>query len=300
MPRFGKCHNYTGCSLAYSNENISVEPQKPFYCPECGRPLFETAAPSAMKLRLIYGLAGLALLILVAFAGYGFWAMMAPRLRDQMAPDVTRTPQSVLQTPAPPAPPTLQSTSVTPPPVASNLIPDFTPPVQTEDPPLKVAAEQTINLDASKGENLEVKNDVLLRIDSMPGITPGNKNKLYQSVDHARRMGKVLTIYFGSGSALLPGATITEIKTELEMPEVARLRHSPDGVFVILGYADTTGGAAINKTISQKRADNVKAAMEKKCGVTNALYSVAMGASTLLDATHLEKNRSVEIWVVLP
>jgi outer membrane protein OmpA-like peptidoglycan-associated protein len=297
MPRFGKCHNYTGCRVAYSNERIAVEPQKPFYCPECGRPLVETTAPSIMKLRLIYGLAGLALLFLVIFAGYGFWELIRLRNHDKVAEEMTRTPQPIIETPSAPAP---QSMPVTPSPATPRSIADSPPPVQTEEPPIRVTAEQKINLDASKGENLEVKNDVLLRIDSIPGISPGNKTKLYQSVDRARRMGKVLTIYFRSGSALLPGATIQEIKAELEMPEVAKLRHNPDGVFVILGYADMTGGAEFNKMISQKRADTVRAAMEKKCGVTNTLYSVAMGASKLLDATHLEKNRSVEIWVVLP
>jgi hypothetical protein len=34
-----KCHNYTGCLLAYRGEEISLPAGAPLVCPECGKPL---------------------------------------------------------------------------------------------------------------------------------------------------------------------------------------------------------------------------------------------------------------------
>ena len=45
-----------------------------------------------------------------------------------------------------------------------------------------ITAPPTIVLDPSKGENKDVKNEVLTRIDMMPGISSGNKDKLAPSV----------------------------------------------------------------------------------------------------------------------
>ena len=90
------------------------------------------------------------------------------------------------------------------------------------------------------------------------------------------------------------------MKGELEKPEAAKFRSDPTAVFVILGYADTKGDPKKSLAISQTRADAVKKAMKDKCGISNVLHSVAMGSSKLLDAQKLEKNRIVEVWVVLP
>ena len=61
------------------------------------------------------------------------------------------------------------------------------------------STDRTRRSTSNKCENKDVKNEVLTRIDLMPGISQGNKDKLYQSVQRARSMGKVLTIPFGSG-----------------------------------------------------------------------------------------------------
>ena len=113
-------------------------------------------------------------------------------------------------------------------------------------------------------------------------------------------MGKVLTVPFASGKTEISAADLEALKTELEKPEIAKLRDDPTAVFVILGYADPKGDAKKNLAISQTRADAVLKAMKDKLGVINLMHTVAMGGSKLLDAQNLEKNRIVEVWAVLP
>ncbi len=145
-----------------------------------------------------------------------------------------------------------------------------------------------------------MREEVLKRIDLMPNISDANKDKLYNSVQRARSMGLLLTIPFESGRIALTPAQIQELKSELEKPDIAKLRDDPTAVFVILGYADPKGDEKKNLDVSQKRADLVLQTMRDKCGVANVMHSVAMGGQKIVDSAHLEKNRIAEVWAVLP
>jgi outer membrane protein OmpA-like peptidoglycan-associated protein len=296
MSRFGKCQNLAGCLLAYRGEEIEVEKGQPFICAECGQPLIETKPPSTMWLRYVYGL--------VAAAVLGGAALFAfPQLRGLIEKHKHEKGETTTTTNGSDDNRRTDTTGATPPNHNPNP-PDSTPPSDnTASGPgeqVVVTAPTKIDLDASKGENKDVKNEVLTRIDLMPGITAGNKDKLYQSVERARSMGKVLTIQFASGKSELSPSDFAALKAALEKPAVAPLREDPTAVFVILGYADTKGDPKKSIIVSQNRADAVLKAMKDKCGVSNVLHSVAMGSSKLLDAQKLEKNRIVEIWAVLP
>jgi len=283
MSRFGKCQNLAGCLLAYRGEEIEVEKGQPFICAECGKPLTETKPPSTMWLRYLYGLLAAGVLGGVALLAFPQLRGIIEKHKHEKG-EGTPTPAPA-ETPAPPSTP-----AETP----------AEPPAETTPPqPAGFIAPPKIDLDASKGENKDVKNEVLTRIDLMP-ITSANKDKLYQSVERARSMGKVLTIQFGSGRSELSQADLQALKAELEKPAVAPLRDDPTAVFVILGYADTKGDPKKSIIVSQRRADSVLKAMKEKCAVSNVMHSVAMGSSKLLDAQKLEKNRIVEIWAVLP
>jgi outer membrane protein OmpA-like peptidoglycan-associated protein len=310
MSRFGKCQNLAGCLLAYRGEEIEVEKGQPFICAECGKPLVETKPPSTMWLRYLYGIIAVAVLgggALVAFPQLRGVIEKHKHEKGETETKVANTSDQVRQpdantntnpTNSDSGPPSSTPSPATPSPSPDTATPDSEP---TKEAPRAVfVAPPKIDLDASKGENKDVKNEVLTRIDLMPGISSGNKDKLYQSVERARSMGKVLTIPFGSGRTELSQAEIQTLKTELEKPDVASLRSDPTAVFVILGYADPKGDAKKNLVISQNRADAVLKAMKDKCGISNVLHSVAMGGSKLLDAQNLEKNRIVEIWAVLP
>ena len=180
-------------------------------------------------------------------------------------------------------------------------VPSKDPKAGVAEPPKEIVAPATLNLNDASVESQQVKTEVLKRIDIMPNVSQANKDKLYSSVERARSMARVLTIPFGSGRTTLSPADLQSLKAHLEAPAMVNLmREEPTAVFVILGYADPKGDEKKNIEFSQARADSVLVAMRDKCGVQNVMHSVAMGGSTLLDASNLEKNRIVEVWAVLP
>jgi outer membrane protein OmpA-like peptidoglycan-associated protein len=286
MSRYGKCQNFSGCLLAYRGEETELDDDQPFICAECGKPLTEVKSPSAMWMRYVYALVG------VAVVG-GLVVFAVPSIRHKIIPPKKEEPKQEEPgtTPPPEEPP-----SVTPKQPEST---STEPAAPVAEPPRFVTSPARIDMDTSKAENKSVKAEVLTRVDLMP-ITSGNKDKLYSAVERARSMGKILTIPFGSGKSDLASTDIDALKVELEKPELAKLRDDPTAVFVILGYADPKGDPKKNIAFSQARADAVLKAMRDKLGVINVMHTVAMGGSKLLDAQNLEKNRIVEIWAVLP
>ena len=149
-------------------------------------------------------------------------------------------------------------------------------------------------------ENQNVKSEVLKRIDLMPGISADSKDKLYVSVERARKMGKIMTIPFPSGRSTLAAADVEALKGKMQDPKIQQLLQDPTVVLVILGYADKKGDEKANLKISQTRALNVLTSLRDRCAIDNVMHSVGMGGSTMFDAGGAEKNRAVEVWAVLP
>jgi outer membrane protein OmpA-like peptidoglycan-associated protein len=97
-------------------------------------------------------------------------------------------------------------------------------------------------------------------------------------------------------------ADVERLRSDLSSPAAQRLVDDPTVVLVVLGYADPTGGADLNKMISQNRANNAVAAMRDRLKLSNVMHAVAMGSSTLFGdgRDQLQKNRVVEVWAVMP
>ncbi len=285
MSRYGKCQNFSGCLLAYRGEETEVDSDQPFICAECGKPLTEVGSPSAMWMRYVYIMGG----IVVVGGGLIFGI---PSLRGKVFKPRKPDPRDTTASTASSEPAT--TTTDNPPPVDNGA---SSPPVA--EPPRFVTSPERINLDITSKENKAVKAEVLTRVDLMP-VSTSNKDKLYSAVEKARSMGKILTVPFGSGKTDLSPADLEALKTELERPQIAKLRDDPTAVFVILGYADPKGDAKKNLAISQTRAEGVMKTMKDRLGVINLMHTVGMGGSKLVDAANLEKNRIVEIWAVLP
>jgi outer membrane protein OmpA-like peptidoglycan-associated protein len=278
MKVYAKCHNYAGCLLAYRGEEIELPADAPLVCPECGKPL-TVVKPGPSKIwRFVPLLVLAALVILVVVFGRPVISSLFSK-KDAQPSGVAQTETGNQNTAGSTSTPTAEGKS---------------------EPPATVTAPQQIDLNLAKAENQQVKAEVLKRIDLMPNVSSSNKDKLYNSVERARSMGKVLTIPFGSGKITLGAAEAMALKEEFEKPEIMKLRDEPTAVFVVLGYADPKGDEKKNLAISQTRADAVVEAMTNKVGVKNVVHSVAMGGSTVVDAKDLEKNRIVEVWAVLP
>ena len=290
MSRFGKCQNLSGCLLAYRGEETEVEKDQPFICAECGKPLVEVKSPAAVWMRYVYGLVGLVVLAVLAVAFF-------PPLRGMLSKGKGHHEAGERPPAEQPADNNNNPTTDNPPTTAPV---DNTPTAPVGEPPKFVTSPQRIEMDVTKGENKNVKAEVLTRVDQMPNVSGGNKDKLYMAVEKARKMGKIITIPFSSGKSELSATDVQQLKAELDKPEIVGLRGDPTAVFVILGYADPKGDAKKNIAISEARADTVRRAMKDKCEVINVMHTVGMGGSKLVDAQNLEKNRIVEIWAVLP
>ena len=66
---------------------------------------------------------------------------------------------------------------------------------------------------------------------------------------------------------------------------------------LVKGYADTTGPAAYNKTLSQKRADVVGAYLVKEGVCPKKVTTEGYGSTTKFSTTKRAQNRRVEIVV---
>lgn len=279
MSRLGKCNNFSGCLLAYRGEETSVPDGQPFVCAECGKALTEVK-PAAGRW-LVYGAIGLGVIALIAGAA---------TVLSKKKGEAQKKPQFRETTPAP----------------AGGAVAPAIPPEMPEpenpakkgdaEPPATVVVEQKINMNIDP----KVKAEVLKRIDVMPGLTGAEKDKLYNSVEHAKKMGLVITVPFAKGKTALAPGELLALKDSLEKPDIATLRAEPLAVLVILGYADPKGDAKANLEYSKARADAVANAIKTSFGDRNIVRAVGMGGSTLLDAQNLEKNRIAEVWVVLP
>jgi len=276
MSRLGKCHNYSGCLLAYRGEQTEVPDGQPFICAECGKPLTEVKT-SPVKLIVMIGTA-----LLVAALAIGAFAMW-PKISDMLH-------KKKIVGPDKPAAVTPESPGATPLPNPDKKG-DAEPPVEVVTP-----AKVILNVDD------KVKREVLKRIDKMPEktVSKANKDKLYNAVERARRMGLVLTVPFDKGKTTISPKDTAALKAALEKPETMDLRNDFTSVFVVLGYADPKGDPQANLGYSQSRADSVVAAMKREAGVQNVVHAVAMGGSSMLDDKNLEKNRIAEVWVVQP
>ncbi len=270
------CQNFSGCLLAYRHEPIELGPESALLCPECGKALMIARAPRAKRLDSVLGL--VAAMTIGCVAMYFF---LQPRTG---VPPTEATPQ--------PSQTVVNADASAP---SAPL-----PPPEPHEEPVSMQAPAAIDLELNRAETQSIKNEVLTRVDLMPKVSLGNKDKLYASVDRAKQMGKLLTLEFGSGKTSLTGSDLKALKILIDSPEIRKLRENPTAVFIVLGYADAKGDRQKNLAVSQARADSVLSAMREKCGVQNVMHAVAMGSSTMVDAQALEKNRITEIWAVLP
>jgi outer membrane protein OmpA-like peptidoglycan-associated protein len=281
-----KCHNYTGCVLAYRGENIEIDSGAALVCPECGKAVVLTKSSNSwIKTTLILSGA-----VIAVGAGLAFFVL--PMIKGGGKKKI------VPSTEEPATPPKTGPSDVKPGPTPAKTSVTKAEPAQ---PPPTAVVPPKLDLNVDQAENKAVKAEVLTRIDLIPNITPTNRDKLYSAVERARKMGKVVTIPFGSGGSSMSAGDIEILKNALESAEVTKLLDDPTAVFVILGYADSKGDEKKNLAISQARADSVLGIMKNRLNIRKTvMHGVGMGSSKLLDAESLEKNRIVEVWAVLP
>ena len=145
-----------------------------------------------------------------------------------------------------------------------------------------------------------LKEDADRRIGEAPSdLYPDReKSRVRMALRNSRKLARVATLHFASGSAKLGAGEQTRLKKALVSPEAADLMSDPGAALVCIGFADQTGDPQRNKEISKQRAMNVIGVLKKQ-GVKSTTYPVAIGGTELIAAGNKNKNRAVEVWLVL-
>jgi outer membrane protein OmpA-like peptidoglycan-associated protein len=284
--RTGKCTNYSGCKLAYRNEQINVV-TKEFRCPECGSPLEPIARKKDSSLTTVL-IVSVAVVLLLAIAAI-VWTLMRPPSPRKEIVLISATPSPLpTPTPTPTATPTPTPSEETPTPS-----PTITPTATPE------SSGTPINLDLT-GEGLEqVKNAIMKRIELQPTLSRFQKDKIQEAVQGAKAMGRIAVVSFAT-NATFPSQDVASIASQLNTSQVKKLLEDPRIVLAVLGYADLQGEDQKNFVLSNDRAQTVLQILRDKCGVLNTIYAIPMGGTDLFDPRAFARNRTVEVWAGLP
>lgn len=283
----GKCTNYSGCTLAYRNEKIVVV-TKDFHCPECGSQL-EAIGPKEKPsyLWIVFTCVGAVLLLAI---GAVIWTLLSPPQRHA---------KGTLELPPTPAP-TVAPTPTPVPTPAPTPTPISTPaptPAPTATPAPSVGA---LNLDLTGQDFAQVKQGILKRIEMQPTHTQTEKDRVYQLVERAKGMGRIVVISFATANINLPPQDIASVQNQISQPRVRKVLEDPTVLLVVLGYADKQGSDQKNIDLSLGRAQTVTQILKDKCGVLNIMYPIPMGGTEMFDQRQFAKNRIVEVWAVAP
>jgi outer membrane protein OmpA-like peptidoglycan-associated protein len=116
----------------------------------------------------------------------------------------------------------------------------------------------------------------------------------------ASSMQRLIVVSFDIGQTGLRGAAVDRLLKTFDTPEMREKLSDPTIILVVAGYADAGGRADLNLTISRERAENVTKILKRRLKLTNAIQTVGMGGTELLNSKRPDQNRAVEIWVVAP
>jgi serine/threonine protein kinase len=208
---------------------------------------------------------------------------------------ITLSPK-VRSTPVPEVSPTA-SPEVSPTP-SSEVSPR--PSAQETAPPNERQSTSTSPTPLSQHEVDATKEDVIKRINALPGITAEKKASLIEKMQKARSMARLTVIPFEAGRTTLRRAAADELVKSFSRPEMRDKVSDPTTVLVVAGYADIGGRADKNLRISQERAENVTKILKEQAKLLNAMQTIGMGGTELLDSNRPDQNRAVEVWAVVP
>jgi outer membrane protein OmpA-like peptidoglycan-associated protein len=152
----------------------------------------------------------------------------------------------------------------------------------------------------SQNEIDPTREDVVKRINAVPGVTAERKTNLIEKMRKARLIERLTVIPFDRGRITLRRAAADEMVKAFATPEMRDKLGDPTIVLVVAGYADTGGRADLNLHFSQERAENVGRILKEQAKLLNAIQTIGMGGTELLDTKRPDQNRAVEVWAVVP
>jgi outer membrane protein OmpA-like peptidoglycan-associated protein len=113
-------------------------------------------------------------------------------------------------------------------------------------------------------------------------------------------MERLTVIPFDVGQTTLRKAAIDEQVKAFDRPKMRDKLSDPTTVLVVAGYADIGGRPGTNLRISQERADAVTKILKEQVKLLNAMKTIGMGGTEILDSKRPDQNRVVEVWAVVP
>jgi outer membrane protein OmpA-like peptidoglycan-associated protein len=144
------------------------------------------------------------------------------------------------------------------------------------------------------------REEVIKRINALPGVSAEKKANLIDKMQKARSMERLTIIPFEVGQTSLHRAAMEDLVKAFETPEMQDKLGDPTIVLVVAGYSDTGGRADLNLRLSQARAENVSKILKEQARLLNATQTIGMGGTELLNDKRPEQNRAVEVWAVVP
>jgi outer membrane protein OmpA-like peptidoglycan-associated protein len=99
---------------------------------------------------------------------------------------------------------------------------------------------------------------------------------------------------------VLHRAAADKLVKAFENPEMRDKLSDPTIVLVVAGYADTGGRTDLNLRISRERAEHVTKVLKVRANLLNAMQTIGMGGTELLDSRRPDQNRAVEVWAIVP
>ena len=150
-----------------------------------------------------------------------------------------------------------------------------------------------LDLDATKEE-------VVKRINALPGATVEKKANLIEKMHKARSMERLTVVHFDIGQTSLRRAATDPLVKAFGSPAMRDKLSDPTIILVVAGYADAGGNADLNLRFSKERAEKVSKILKERVGLLNAMRTIGMGGTELLDNKRPDQNRAVEVWAVVP
>ena len=146
----------------------------------------------------------------------------------------------------------------------------------------------------------ETTRAVIERIKVLPEASAEKKANLIEKMYKARSIERLTVIPFGVGQSALRRAGAENVVKLFDRREIRDKLSDPTTILVVAGYADTGGREDVNLRISKERAENVSKILREQANVFNAIQTVGMGGTEVLDSGRPDQNRAVEIWSVVP
>lgn len=137
----------------------------------------------------------------------------------------------------------------------------------------------------SKIETLEEK------LSQIATASPTEISDFYEKLAEEKTAQFMYRIKLGAGESGVPSAHQDALLKQIKAA-------SPQSGFVTIGYADTTGNAETNKSLSLGRAEKVEAWINEKLGGDRETASFSMGETDRFSKTDYAENRVVEVWEI--